>query len=99
MGVIMQGLHGLEHVALTVTAAAGMPPVGFSTWFGLLEGGPGLWTHRVWWHFLANVAGTVVFMLAVRAFWRERDRVARAWAVHTPGRRLTAVTDTQGKHS
>lgn len=88
MGVIMQGIHGLEHVALTVTAAAGLPPVGLSTWFGLLDAGPGLWTYRVWWHFLANVIGTIVFTVVVAKFWRERHRVGAAWAELTSSPRL-----------
>lgn len=78
MGVIMQALHGLEHLVLTVTAAAGMKPVGLSTWFGLLEDGPGLWTHRVWWHFLANLVGTGVFLTALVLLRRSRQESRRS---------------------
>ncbi len=78
MGVWMQGLHGLEHLALTLSIALGAPrAIGFSTWFGLMDPGPGLWTYRVWWHFIANVLGTAVFAVALYHLWRER-RVVQA---------------------
>ncbi|MFG1794086.1 DUF6008 family protein [Nocardia sp. NPDC049149] len=75
MGVVMQGIHGLEHVALTVSVLLGYKAIGLSTWFGLLDPGPGLWTYRVWWHFLANVIGTTIFALALINLWRERATI------------------------
>jgi len=66
MGVLVQGLHGLEHLALTLSVWFGAPrAIGFSTWFGAMHPGPGLWTYRVWWHFLANVVGSAVFAAAL----------------------------------
>ncbi|WP_245975551.1 DUF6008 family protein [Amycolatopsis palatopharyngis] len=80
MGVWMQGIHGLEHFVLMLTVWLGAPrAIGMSTWFGLLEPGPGLWTYRVWWHFAANVVGSVVFAIAVYHLWRERGRIASAY--------------------
>lgn len=80
MGMWMQGLHGIEHLALMLTIWFGAPQaVGFSTWFGLLDPGPGLSTYRVWWHFVANVIGSVIFGLAVYHLWRERRQVAATY--------------------
>jgi hypothetical protein len=76
MGVWMQGLHGLEHLSLMVSVWAGAPrAIGVSTGFGLVDPGPGLWTYRIWWHFVANVIGSVVFGVGVWHFWRERQAV------------------------
>ena len=77
IGLWMQGLHGLEHLALMLSVWLGAPrAIGFSTWFGLVDPGPGLWTYRVWWHFTANVAGTVILGIALYHLWRERRRIA-----------------------
>jgi len=76
MGVWMQGIHGLEHLALTLSIAFGAKQaIGFSTWFGQLDPGPGLWTYRIWWHFLANVMGSVIFSMAVVRLWQERAQI------------------------
>lgn len=76
MGVWMQGIHGLEHVALTLSIAFGANrAIGLSTWFGALPVGPGLWTYRIWWHALANLVGSVVFGMAVYHLWQERATV------------------------
>ncbi len=82
MGMWMQGLHGLEHLVLTLSVAFGAPQaIGLSTWFGLLDPGPGLWTYRIWWHFAANVAGSVIFVISLYHLWRERRTVE---AAHLP---------------
>ncbi|MFE7744674.1 DUF6008 family protein [Nocardia sp. NPDC057455] len=75
MGVLMQGIHGLEHLALTLTVAFGTKAIGLSTIFGLLDPGPGAATYRIWWHFLANVIGTTIFALALYHLWRERAMI------------------------
>lgn len=76
MGMWMQGLHGVEHLALTLSVGFGArQAIGFSTWFGLLDPGPGLATYRIWWHFIANVLGSIIFGLAVYHLWRERHEV------------------------
>ena len=76
MGVWMQGLHGLEHLALMLTVWLGASKaIGLSTFFGQLDAGSGLVTYRVWWHFLANVAGTAVFATAVWFLWRDRREI------------------------
>ncbi|WP_039804957.1 DUF6008 family protein [Nocardia araoensis] len=72
MGVLMQGIHGLEHLALTLTVAFGTKAIGLSTFFGLLDPGAGASTYRIWWHFLANVIGTSIFAMALYYLWRER---------------------------
>jgi len=81
MGVWMQGLHGLEHLVLTLSVAFGSRAIGLSTFFGLVDAGPGLTTYRVWWHFVANVAGSIIFGLALYHLWRERREVRAAFFV------------------
>lgn len=75
MGVWMQGIHGLEHVSLTLSVALGAKAIGLSTWFGLLTPGPGLTTYRIWWHFIANVIGSFIFGAALYHLWRERNDI------------------------
>ncbi|WP_229686962.1 DUF6008 family protein, partial [Longimycelium tulufanense] len=80
MGVWMQGVHGMEHLVLTLSIALGAKQaIGLSTWFGLLDPGSGLWTYRIWWHFLANVVGSVIFGVALYHLWRERKAVAATY--------------------
>jgi hypothetical protein len=77
MGVWMQGIHGLEHLALTVSVWLGAKQaVGLSTWFGQLKPGPGATTYRVWWHFWANVMGSFIFAMALWHLRRERGQIA-----------------------
>jgi hypothetical protein len=81
MGVWMQGLHGLEHLALTLSVWLGATrPIGVSTWFGTMQPGPGLWTYRIWWHFLANVAGSVIFAGALWHAWSDRKVIEASFA-------------------
>ncbi|GAB3144397.1 DUF6008 family protein [Amycolatopsis sp. NPDC004378] len=75
MGVWMQGLHGLEHLVLTLSVAFGSRAIGLSTFFGLIDPGPGLTTYRVWWHFVANVVGSIIFGLALYHLGKERREV------------------------
>jgi hypothetical protein len=78
MGVWMQGIHGLEHLSLMLSVWLGAKQaIGLSTWFGLLDPGPGASTYRVWWHFFANVIGSVIFAIALYHLWQER-RVVKA---------------------
>lgn len=84
MGTWMQFVHGLEHLALTVSVALGARAIGLSTWFGLLPEGPGLWTYRVWWHFIANVVGSVIFAIALRHLWRERREIEATFCTGVP---------------
>jgi len=85
MGVWMQTFHGLEHLALTLSIAFGATKaIGFSTWFGQLDPGPGLVTYRVWWHFIANVIGSFIFGMAVYHLWRERNGLRAAYEPGSP---------------
>jgi hypothetical protein len=80
MGTWMQTIHGLEHLALTLSIAFGANrAIGLSTWFGLLPNGPGLWTYRLWWHAVANVIGSIIFGMAVYHLWKERAVVRAAY--------------------
>ena len=69
----LQGFHVLEHIALTLTTVAYGRAIGLSTLLGLVHPGPLLWTYRVWWHFLMNLAATA---LLLRALWQLRPHVA-----------------------
>jgi hypothetical protein len=93
MGVWMQGIHGLEHLVLMLSVWLGAPrAIGLSTWFGLLEPGPGLWTYRVWWHFVANVIGSMIFAVAVYHLWRERRQIAATYEPATEPAREPALS-------
>jgi hypothetical protein len=76
MGVWMQGIHGLEHLSLTVSVWLGAPrAIGMSTWFGLIPPGPALTTYRVWWHFGANFLGTVLFGVVLYYLVKEKEQI------------------------
>ncbi|MBW8806731.1 MAG: hypothetical protein JF587_23185 [Catenulisporales bacterium] len=76
MGVWMQGIHGVEHLALTLSVWLGAKQaIGLSTWFGTLTPGPGATTYRVWWHALANLMGTCIFAMALWNLRRERGQI------------------------
>jgi Family of unknown function (DUF6008) len=90
MGTWMQTIHGLEHLSLTLSVAFGARAIGLSTWFGLLPDGPGLWTYRVWWHFVANVVGSVIFAVALRHLWRERREIEASFCGGTTGTAVEA---------
>lgn len=102
MGMWMQGIHGLEHLSLTVSVALGAKEaIGLSTWFGTLQNGPGLWTYRIWWHAIANLVGTIIFAVALYHLWLERRII---WASYrSPAPALadapSTPTRTSGKHA
>jgi hypothetical protein len=82
MGVWMQGIHGLEHVALTLSVALGAKKaIGLSTWFGQLDAGAGATTYRIWWHTIANLIGSYIFAMAVYHLWKERATVRASFEV------------------
>ncbi|MEV5830920.1 DUF6008 family protein [Spirillospora sp. NPDC052242] len=92
MGMWMQGVHGVEHAVLTLSVALGATQaIGMSTWFGLLDPGPGLWTYRIWWHMIANLLGTIVFGIALYHLWRERDQIKAAHRTAEPTAEPTAA--------
>ncbi|WP_157362386.1 DUF6008 family protein [Haloechinothrix halophila] len=99
MGVLMQGIHGIEHLVLTLSVALGASQaIGLSTWFGLLDPGPGLWTYRIWWHFVANVVGSVIFAVALYHLLRERRQVAAGYRPHVPGQRAADAAAADLRH-
>ena len=86
MGVWMQGIHGLEHLSLTLSVWLGASQaIGLSTWFGQLTPGPGLTTYRIWWHFIANVIGSVIFGMALYHLWRDRHGIRAGFDPAGPG--------------
>jgi hypothetical protein len=92
MGVWMQGIHGLEHLSLTLSVALGAKQaVGLSTWFGTLPSGPGLWTYRIWWHAIANLLGSAIFAIALYHLWWERRIVRAAYQSVAADTELPAV--------
>ena len=89
MGVWMQGIHGLEHLSLTLSVWFGATrAIGLSTWFGLMQPGAGLATYRIWWHFTANIVGSYIFAMALYHLWRERDQIRASFQL-TPTPRPT----------
>jgi hypothetical protein len=82
MGTWMQGIHGLEHLSLTLSVAWGAKrAIGLSTWFGTMAPGPGLWTFRIWWHAIANLIGSFIFAMALYQLWRERAEIRATYLV------------------
>ena len=80
MGVWMQGIHGLEHLSLTLSVALGASQaIGLSTWFGTMQNGPGLWTYRIWWHAIANLMGSAIFAMSLYHLWRERAAIRASY--------------------
>ena len=59
-----EGIHLLEHVALTITTVAGYPAWGSSTLYGNLSGSQ-LSTHRIMWHLVMNVAALALTLYAL----------------------------------
>jgi hypothetical protein len=91
MGVWMQGIHGLEHLSLTLSVWFGASQaIGLSTWFGQLTPGPGLTTYRIWWHFIANVIGSIIFGIALYHLWRERHDIRGSYDPAGPGTGMRA---------
>ena len=91
LGVWMQGIHGLEHVSLTLSVWLGAKEaIGLSTWFGQLTPGPGLTTYRIWWHFIANVIGSYIFAMALYHLWRERGQIRGSFDPANPASDLGA---------
>jgi hypothetical protein len=62
--LVLQGFHLGEHVLLTATWVLWGRALGLSTLFGALSG-PSLGTYRIWWHFLVNLAATVLAVAAL----------------------------------
>ncbi len=95
MGAWMQGIHGLEHLSLTLSVAFGASQaIGLSTWFGQLTPGPGLVTYRVWWHFTANVIGSIIFGVALYHLWCERREIRAPYHPAVPATDMAGELET-----
>lgn len=68
--IVFKAMHLLEHTTLTLTALAGLPAWGASTFFAQLSGAE-LSTYRVWWHLVMNAAA---FALAVAVILKVKAR-------------------------
>ena len=79
---VVEGLHLLEHVALTATLFATGVPRGLSTGFGIPDPmSTGTISYRLWWHFAVNLIALLLALQAGRHLvsWRPRLRIgARA---------------------
>jgi hypothetical protein len=94
MGVWMQGIHGLEHLSLMLSVWLGAKhAIGLSTWFGLLDPGPGATTYRIWWHFIANVIGSTIFAIALYHLWKERRVVKASYVESSVDSELDELTE------
>jgi len=74
-----EGIHLLEHVALTATTVAGYPAWGSSTLYGNLSGSQ-LSTHRIMWHLVMNVAALLltIYALSSRGYGKSARWVSAA---------------------
>lgn len=72
--LVFEGIHLIEHAALTATTIAGYPAWGSSTLYGNLSGSQ-LSTHRIWWHLVMNVAALALTIYALVA--KEYGKSAR----------------------
>ena len=70
-----EGIHLVEHAALTATTIAGYPAWGSSTLYGNLTGSQ-LSTHRIMWHLVMNVAALALTLYALSTS-RGYGRTAR----------------------
>ncbi|MFJ5711687.1 DUF6008 family protein [Streptomyces sp. NPDC093105] len=96
MGVWMQGIHGIEHIVLTLSVALGASrAIGLSTWFGAIDPGPALVTYRVWWHFVANLIGTAILAAALFHLWKEKKAVKDGY-LPEPAAESQAVSPAAG---
>lgn len=57
IALLLQGVHVLEHLALTATTVVFGKAIGLSTFFGLV-GGPLMTSYRVWFHLLINLVAS-----------------------------------------
>jgi hypothetical protein len=86
MGMWMQTIHDMEHLSLTLSVWLGAKEaIGLSTWFGQLSPGAGLTTYRVWWHFIANVMGSYIFMMALYHLRRENGEICTSFGITPTG--------------
>ena len=61
--VLFEGLHLLEHVLTTTFVLIGQTAWGASVIYGELSGSQAA-TYRIWWHFIMNLAGFLLFAWA-----------------------------------
>lgn len=72
LATIVQALHFLEHVLLTVSVAGGGKAIGLSTMFGLMTAGtPAAAGYRVFFHLVVNL---IALVLTVKAYVAYRDK-------------------------
>jgi hypothetical protein len=67
----VQSLHVFEHVLLTGSVVVANQAVGFSTLFGQLSG-EALVGYRVWFHFVFNLAGTLLAAAVLVSLHQQR---------------------------
>jgi hypothetical protein len=65
VALVVQGLHVIEHIALTSSLLAVGRSIGVTTLFGALDPGPGLWGTRVIAHFGLNTAASAATAVAL----------------------------------
>lgn len=73
IALVIQGVHLLEHAALTLSVFVAGHAIGVTTLFGTLEPGPTLWSLRVLAHLGLNATATLFAAVAVIQFLRARS--------------------------
>lgn len=94
LGAGLQGFHLAEHATLTVSWLVVHRAIGMSTGFGLIPAGPWLWSYRVWWHFLVNLAVTLVAVAAISG--GRRARRGSGFVPHGRGAAAHDLTSSPG---
>ena len=85
VALVVQGIHVIEHIALTSSLLAAGRSIGVTTLFGALDPGPGLWGTRVIAHFGLNaVASAAAAVALVHIVARGRARRTASHHHHGP---------------
>lgn len=85
LAMLIQGFHVVEHIALTATLVWTGTAVGVSTFFGLVDAGPLLWSYRVWFHFAINLFATIYAWKAIRDLYAKDGLVPNLATTATTG--------------
>ena len=95
VALAVQGIHVIEHIALTGSLLATGRSIGVTTLFGVLDPGPGLWGTRVIAHFGLNAvasAATAVALVHILARGRARRTASQHHHEPTAARRAQDST-------
>jgi hypothetical protein len=95
-GLTLQAVHVAEHVLLTVSVLIAGRAIGLSTGFGELSG-TALFTYRIWFHFVVNLAATILALLAFHSMQARGhfDGLLPRWPFASPHRQEPLRLETK----